>query len=137
VSEIAAGRIDMLRSIPIFAGLDEASLQHILECVNEFEVKPGHVLVQPNHAGEGLFLIEEGTVLVEVPGKRIELGPGEFFGEIALLTEEAVRRGRVSAHTDLRCLALRRDDFDDLLEQHPKVALSMLRALARRLAADS
>jgi CRP-like cAMP-binding protein len=137
MSDSAAGRIEMLRSIPIFADLDDASLQHILECVSEFEVKPGHVLVQPNLAGEGLFVIEEGTVLVELPGKKIELGPGEFFGEIALLTEEAVRRGRVAAHTDLRCLALRRDDFDELLEQHPKVALSMLRVLARRLAAVS
>jgi CRP-like cAMP-binding protein len=132
----AGDPLEVLRPIPLFKDLDDRELGQVLACLNEFEVHPGHVLVQPKKAGEGLFIIEEGTARVEIPGKRIELGPGEFFGEIALLTEEAVHTGRVSAVTELRGLALRRDDFDTLLENHPKMALSMLRLIAARLAGN-
>lgn len=127
-------RRDSLREIPIFHDLDDRALDDVVDCATEFEVERGHVLAQPNQPGEGLFVIEEGMVAVELPGKRVELGPGEFVGELALLDEGAVHVARVSAAERLKCLAISRDDFERLLHEQPNVAISMLRVLARRLA---
>ena len=123
-----------LRNVPLFAELSDEVLGHIADRATPFEASEGHVLVQPNHAGAGLFIIEEGTVEVELPGKKIELGPGEFFGELALLDENATHMARVAASSALRCLALGRDDFLELLETQPRLAIAMLKAVARRLA---
>ena len=126
-------RIENLRKVPLFSELDEETLRHVIDSATEFEAAPGHVLVQPNMSGAGLFVIEEGTVTVETSGKKIELGPGEFFGELALLSAEATHAARVCAATPLRCLAIRRDDFDELLDSQPRLAVSMLKTVAQRL----
>lgn len=130
----AAARVEALRSIPLFSHLPDKSLRAILACANEVDVPAGQVLVQPGLEGSGLFVIEEGEVLVELPGRKTELGAGECFGELALLTPEAVRTARVRTKTDVRCLAISRYDFQKLLESEPKLALSMLETLAARLA---
>lgn len=127
-------RLQHLRQIPLFAELSDATLERILDCATEFEARHGHVLVQPDQPGAGLFVIEDGTATVELRDRKIELGPGEFFGELALLDERAIHAGRVCASTQLHCLAISRDDFDELLEAEPKLAIAMLKALARRLA---
>jgi CRP-like cAMP-binding protein len=128
--------LETLRSIPLFADLSEESIASILDCATEFEAQRGHVLVQPNQAGSGLFIIEQGVVEVELPHRTLELGPGEFFGELALLDEGATRTRRVRVVKQLRCLAIARSDFDRLLQTEPLMAISMLRTLARRLAAS-
>ena len=123
-----------LRKVPLFAELSDEVLQHVFECATEFEASEGHVLVQPNLPGTGLFIIEEGSVTVELPDRKVELGPGEFFGELALLDEGATHSARVCAASPVRCLALRRDDFDDLLANQPRLAIAMLKTVAKRLA---
>lgn len=134
MTEISVGsRVENLRQVPLFAELDDDALKRVIESATEFEAGPGHVLVQPNLAGAGLFVIEEGTVTVEASGKKIELGPGEFFGELALLSADATHTARVCAATPLRCLAIRRDDFDELLETQPRLAVTMLKTVAQRL----
>ena len=126
-------RIERLRSVPLFSGLSEAGLNRVLATASEYEVRAGHVLIQPDQPGAGLFIIEEGKVVVERRAGPVELGEGEFFGELALLFEGAVHSLRVHAATPVRFLALARDDFTELIESEPQVALSMLRVLARRL----
>jgi CRP-like cAMP-binding protein len=75
----------------------------------------------------------EGTVSVEVRGGfHAELGPGQFFGEVALLVPSG-RVARVRAATRARCLSIPRDNALALLETEPSLALKMLRELARRL----
>jgi voltage-gated potassium channel len=128
-----AQRADKLKEIPLFKELGARTLQRILKIANEVDVPAGQVMVQPGLEGSGLFVVEEGTVLVERPGTKIELGPGSFFGELALLTPHALRTARVRAKTDVRCLAIGRYDFAKLLEQEPKFALTMLQELAERL----
>jgi len=124
---------DRLRTIPLFAHVDEGGLGRIAACSNEFEARAGHVLIEVGRPGAGLFLVEEGTLTVELPGgQQTERGPGEFVGELALLTD-AAHTARVRAATDVRCLAISRRDFATLLEEHPRVALDMLPVLARRL----
>jgi CRP-like cAMP-binding protein len=128
-----AQRLETLKSIPLFEGLSQRSLRSILDMSGEFDAAPGQVLVQPKMEGSGLFVIEEGTVVVERSGKNIELGPGQFFGELALLTPTA-RTARVRAKTPARLLAIGRSEFRELLESEPKMAIVMLEVLAKRLA---
>ena len=127
------GRLERLRTIPLFAQLPKEALERVLACATEFEAARGHVLLQPNRPGAGLFVIEDGTVEVELPNRKIELGPGEFVGELALLAENATHVARVHATSEIRCLAISRDDFDRLLADEPGLAVSMLKVLASRL----
>ena len=126
-------RVEKLRSIPLLQQLSDRALQEILKCAAEFEAKTGHVLVQPNQSGAGLFIIEEGSVSVELPGRKTELGPGEFFGELALLSADEKHTARVCASSPLKCLAIPRDEFDKLLDREPVIAVEMLKTVAKRL----
>lgn len=128
----AARGTEGLKRIPIFAGLDDDALGRILACAAEVDVPAGQVLAEAKLPGAGLFIVEEGSVVVEIPGHPVELGPGEFFGELSLLTD-APRSARVQAKTPVRCLAIARADVERLLNQEPTMALAMLRALAHRL----
>ena len=130
---MSADRLARLRETPIFAELDEDVLQRILGLTTELESPAGQVLVRADDPGAGMFVIEEGTVVVEARGRTIELGPGEFFGELSLLVPESTRVARVRAKTDVRCLAIGRLDFEQLLEDEPRIALAMLPVVARRL----
>jgi hypothetical protein len=98
-------RIEALRRVPIFAQLGDDGLQCVADAVNEVEVPAGQLLVQPGAPGSGMFFIAEGTAVVETKRDEVELGPGQFFGELALMSEDATRTARVQAKTDLRCLA--------------------------------
>ena len=127
--------IAKLRKIPIFADLDDEALVRVGAVVTEFEAPAGHVLTQPGQEGSGMFILEEGTVAVELPRSGIvTLGPGEFFGELAILAPGLTRTARVQASTPVRCLAVARRDFSAILEAEPDIAVAMLPVLARRIA---
>jgi CRP-like cAMP-binding protein len=129
----AEERLERLRRVPIFAGLEDEVLERILASSAELECPAGQVLARAEDPGAGMFAIEEGSVVVEAPRRTIELGPGEFFGELSLLVPESTRVARVRAKTPVRCLAINRLDFEQLLEEEPRIALAMLPVLARRL----
>jgi len=123
-----------LREIPLFAGFSDDALGRVVELGTEIESPAGTVLALADDPGSGMFVIEEGQVVVEGHGGfQSELGPGEFVGELTLLVPEAHRVARVRAATDVRLLAIRRDDFTALLEAEPALAVAMLPTLARRL----
>ena len=127
---------ERLAAVPLFSGVSADSLTHLAAIATSVETTPGQVLIQQGAPGSGLFLIEEGTVVVERPGHdEIELGPGQFFGELALLTDEGVRVARVRARSAGRCVAVPRAAFVDLLHREPSLAVSLLSVLAERLAA--
>jgi CRP-like cAMP-binding protein len=131
---VPAPRPERLREIPLFAELPDESLQALAQIATEVEVPAGQVLIRPYDPGLGMFVVEEGKVVVELHhGREVELGPDEFFGELALLVPEGVRAARVRAETDVRCLAIGREDFARLLEEEPRIAVAMLPVLARRL----
>jgi CRP-like cAMP-binding protein len=123
-----------LADVPLFAELADDSLERVARVVSEAEAPAGHVLVQPGQPGAGMFVLQEGTVKVELPDRDIELGPGEFFGELAILADGIHRTARVQATTPVRCLAISRRDFAKLLAECPEIAVAMLPVLARRLA---
>ena len=126
-------RFARLREIPVLAGFADDVLERILGASTELECPAGQVLIRADDPGAGLFVLEEGNVLVEAPGRTIELGPGEFFGELSLLVPESTRVARVRATTPVRCLAINRHAFEELLEYEPRLAVAMLPVLARRL----
>ena len=127
-------RLERLRSVPLFADLAPESLTRVAEITSDFTCPTGQVLVAPNQVGAGLFVIEEGKVMVEVRDRKFELGRAEVIGELALLDENATHSGRVRATTEVRGFAIARDDFSQALQDEPKIALTMLKTLARRLA---
>lgn len=128
---------ERIRRVPLFATLDHADLADVAALAAEFEAPKGQVLVEYGQPGTGVFVIEEGTVRVDRPhGEHVDYGPGSFFGELAVLAD-VPRTARVSAISDLRCLAISRNDLMDLLDRKPGVAVAMLREVARRLAATT
>jgi CRP-like cAMP-binding protein len=123
-----------LASLPLFAGLDAGGLARVRAVAVEIDVPAGQTLVRPGDPGAGLFILESGTAVVEVRHEhQIDVGPGDFVGELALLVPQATRSARVRATTDVRCLAIGGDDFRQLLEDEPRIALAMLPAVAERL----
>ncbi len=124
---------ETLRSVPLFAALDDDALAHIASVATEFECSAGYVLTERAQPGAGLFIIEEGTVEVWVPdGPVIERGPGDFVGELSLLTDTP-RTARVSCSSHVIGLAISRQDLMELLDREPSIAVAMLGELARRL----
>jgi CRP-like cAMP-binding protein len=123
-----------LRDIPLFADVSDEAIARVREIATEVECPAGTVLALADDAGSGMYVVEEGTVVVDMKGgAAIELGPGEFVGELTLLVPDAHRVGRVRAATDVRCLAIGREDFTMLLHSEPQLAIAMLPVLARRL----
>ena len=130
-------RVEALRRVPLFAELGDDALARIAAAANEVEVPSEQVLVQPGTAGTGMFFIAEGTAVVETRRDQLELGPGQFFGELALMKPDATRTARVRAKTPLRCLALDRASFRTLVAEHPEVAASLLEVALGRLAENA
>jgi CRP-like cAMP-binding protein len=126
-------QIGRLRAVPAFAGLGDTALARVARASTEVTSAAGQVLARADDPGAGMFMIEEGTVVVEAPGRTIELGPGEVFGELSLLVPESTRVARVRAATAVRCLALDRGTFEKLLDTEPAFAKAILRVVARRL----
>ncbi|MFL5966434.1 MAG: cyclic nucleotide-binding domain-containing protein [Gaiellaceae bacterium] len=130
-----AARVERLRTVSLFARLDDDSLALVASVAREFEAPAGRVLAEPKQTGTGMFVIDEGEARAEMRGGSARgLHGGDCFGELALLVPDGARTARVSAVTDVRCLAITRDDFHHLLEREPRIAISLLEVLAERLA---
>ena len=124
---------DELRALPPFAGLSELGLERLAGRATDIEAASGQVLALPDDPGSGMFVIREGEVTVESRTGPIALGPGNFFGELALLVPDSARVARVRAAGPVRCVSVSRDDFMALIESEPSFTLFLLRELARRL----
>ena len=125
--------VDELRRLPPFAGLTDVGLQRLAMRAAELRAAGGQVLALEGDPGAGMFVLYEGNVEVELRSGRLELGPGDFFGELALLVDDGARVARVRAMTPVRCVSIPREEFLTLVETEPSFALHMLRELARRL----
>ena len=131
------GHVDALRRVPLLSDLDEAELEGIAAAASEVAFPAGQVLTQPGATGSGMFFIVEGTAVVNTKRDEVELGPGQFFGELALMSSDATRTARVQAKTPLRCLALDRASFRKLIAEHPDVAAALLEVALGRLAENA
>jgi NTE family protein len=126
-----------LRSIPFFAGLDDNILEAISRRLQREHYHKDAVVFMEGEPGDCMYIIESGQVKVVTERDNQEkilnyLGPGNFFGEMALLLgENRSATARVVIDADL--LVLRKSDFDELLQIHPQIALMMSQELGRRL----
>ena len=125
---------DEIRAIPLFAGVSDAGVERLAESAGEMTGETGQVLALQGDPGSGMFVILDGTVSVELRGGNVELGPGDFFGELTLLAPGGTRMARVRASSPVRCIGIPRDDATALIESEPTVALAMLKEIARRFA---
>jgi CRP-like cAMP-binding protein len=122
-----------LQAVPLFSELDVQAIDHLVAIATVIDVPKGSVLIERGAPGSGMFVILDGEAEVELRHRSVTLGPGEFVGELSLLTDHAARVARVRAASDVRCLAIGRPAFAELLNDHPAIALPMLSALARRV----
>jgi len=129
--------IERLPSVGLFSGCSKKELRAIAGAVKEVSRPAGDVLAAEGDSGVGFFLIVEGTAKVVVNGRsRTKMGPGDVFGEIALL-DGGPRSATVVAESPVRLLGLTAWVFKGLVEQNPSIALKLLEVVAGRLRAAS
>jgi CRP-like cAMP-binding protein len=126
-------KLELLHSIPIFGRFDRKHLERLGMLTEEVDVPAGKVLIRQGELGDDLMILVKGLVAVERDGEKVnKLGPGEFFGEIALI-ERGPRTATVIAETPCRLLVLNHRSFHALMEEFPEVAAQVLLTLAHRL----
>jgi len=122
-----------LSNVPLFSSCSNRELQTIARAVKPIDHPEGTVIAREGEPGIGLFVIRSGTADVTIGGKKkASLGPGEFFGEIALL-DGGPRTATVTATSDMELLGLTEWVFRGLMHEHPSIAIKTLEAMAGRL----
>ena len=121
---------ETLGRVPLFPGVKPKELKKLAERMQERSFAEGDTITTEGESGVGFFVIEDGNATVSIDGKIIRtLGPGEYFGEIALI-DSGPRSATIVATTDLRCRGMTAWEFRPFVEEHPEVAWSMLETLA-------
>ena len=130
---MAASPQEALRKVPIFSDLSDNDLELLARQMKERRFSEGSAVTKEGAGAAGFFVIVEGNATVSVGGEvRATLGPGDYFGEIALI-DEGTRSASITAATDILSYGLTAWEFKPFVEEHPQVAWAMLQTLARRL----
>jgi len=130
-------KIELLRHVPLFAGLSKRELEQLGRIADELDLPAGQVLIKEGARGLEFFVLAEGAVSVAQKGRRVRtLSTGDFFGEIALVTD-VPRTSTVTTESAVRVLVLTKRDFQRVLRDHPSIQAKVLEALAARLAPES
>jgi CRP/FNR family cyclic AMP-dependent transcriptional regulator len=125
--------LDKLAQVPLFSACSRKDLQRIAKASDEVEVKAGRTLVDQGKTGHEFFLILDGSATVRANNRKVaSLGPGQYFGELSLLSREP-RDASVTADTDMKLLILGQREFTGLLDSIPGLASKILSIMARRL----
>ena len=125
------GAANLLKRVPIFSDLDGKELERIASSMKQRIFNAGDTVTAEGKTGVGFFVIEEGEATVTVGGEeRRHLGPGDYFGEVALLNESA-RTATITADTELRCYGLTSWEFRPLVETHGSIAWKLLQAMSK------
>ena len=130
-------KIELLRRIPLFAECTKAELIEVAISADEREAAAGQSLAEQGQRGQEFFILVEGSVTVRRNGRRLtDLGPGDWFGEIAILTYKP-RTATVTATSPVRLLVISDRAFRRVVETTPRIALKVLRNVAERLEHDA
>jgi CRP/FNR family transcriptional regulator, cyclic AMP receptor protein len=125
--------VETLSAVPLFQGVKPKELKKLANRMQDRSFGEGDAITTQGKSGIGFFVIEDGNATVSIDGKIVRtLGPGEYFGEIALI-DSGPRSATIVASTDLRCHGITAWEFRPFIEQHPEVAWPMLETLASRL----
>ena len=129
---MAQAASDLLQRVPIFHGLEARELERIAGSMKQRTFRAGDTVTAEGQGGVGFFVIESGEARVTIGGKdRRTLGPGDYFGEVALLTDSP-RTATITAETDLRCYGMTSWDFKPLVETHSSIAWKLLQTMAKK-----
>jgi uncharacterized membrane protein len=135
-------RVVLLGNTPIFQGLNAQDLQDLAEHVVERTFRAGETVFAQGDPSHAMYVVARGQLNIYLPGeesRRISLkdvGPGEFFGELALF-DDLPRSASVLATTDCVLFELERDTLDKFLDHRPRAALALLRMMTQRLRATN
>jgi CRP-like cAMP-binding protein len=127
-SEVA----DLLKQVPLFSDLDGKELEHIANAMKQRTFQAGQEIAVEGESAVGFFVIEDGQAKVTVHGEeRRTLGPGDYFGEIALITQGA-RTATVTADTLLKTFGMTFWEFRPLVEETPSIAWKLLQGAVKQ-----
>ncbi|MBI1210907.1 MAG: cyclic nucleotide-binding domain-containing protein [Alphaproteobacteria bacterium] len=125
----------MVARVPLFSTLDAASIAEVMKIMRTRMLAPGTVLAARGDDAEGMYFIADGEMRVDLPRRQINLGAGEFFGEVALLKK--VRRiGTVTALTRCHVMIIDAADFESLIRRDENLRTQILSVAEERLAGD-
>jgi CRP/FNR family transcriptional regulator, cyclic AMP receptor protein len=128
---VASEAVDLLKRVPIFEGLDNRDLERIAGSMKQRTFRAGDTVTTEGQGGVGFFVIEDGEAKVTIHGdERRRLGPGDYFGEVALLTDSP-RTATITAESELRCYGMTSWDFKPLVENHGSIAWKLLQSMAK------
>ena len=124
---------ELLQRVPLFAGLERRQIERMAGSFKERTFRPGETVTDEGQSAVGFFVIESGNARVSVGGEeRGRLGPGDYFGEIALV-DQGARTATITADDELRCWGMTFWDFRPLVEENASIAWNMLQTLVKRL----
>jgi CRP-like cAMP-binding protein len=130
---VAGPSVELLQRIPLFAELDRRELERLSGSFKERTFNAGDTVAAEGEGAAGFFVIESGEAVVDIGGEqRGRLGPGDYFGDIALI-DMGSRTATVTAESDLHCYGLTFWDFRPLVESDARIAWPLLQAMAKRL----
>ena len=126
-------KLDLLRRIPLFSGFDRRRMERLGMLADEVDVAAGKVLMRQGESGSDMMVVVRGRVAVERDGNRLNtLGPGDFFGEIALV-DGGPRTATITAEEPTTLLVISHRDFHSMMDEFPEVAAQVMNALANRV----
>jgi CRP/FNR family transcriptional regulator, cyclic AMP receptor protein len=125
---------ELLRQVPLFSDLDRKELEEIGKAMKPRTFSAGQEIAVEGQSGVGFFVIEDGQAKVTVEGEeRRTLGPGDYFGEVALITQ-GPRTATVKADTELKTYGMTSWDFRPLVEDKPSLAWKLLQSVVKQYA---
>ena len=135
-SEVApASQLALIERVAVFAPLSLVAKERIASHLVQVDVAPGDVVIRMGEAGDRFYVVGDGALTIEVGSRRASAGPGDFFGEIALL-RDVPRTATVRADTAARLYALERDDFLAIVTGNSLAHTEADAVAAERLAND-
>jgi CRP-like cAMP-binding protein len=130
---VADAKVEQLRRVPLFARLGKRELERVGQLADEIDVLDGRALTAQGEHGDEFFVVLEGKIKIERDGRTAaSLGPGDFFGEIALI-DGRPRTATARADGHARLLVVGHREFHSLMDEMPSVQLGILQALAERV----
>jgi CRP/FNR family transcriptional regulator, cyclic AMP receptor protein len=130
-------KIDRLARVPLFKGLSKRDLEFLASRVDELSLKPGQTVIREGQPTEAFFILESGKVNVTRAGKpAVQLGPGEFFGEIGML-DQGPATATVVTDGPVDAIVLSHTQFRDAIKANDGLAMQVIAAMAQRLRANA
>jgi voltage-gated potassium channel len=129
---MASDAAELLKQVPLFSDLDRRELEHVANAMKQRIFHAGQEIAVEGESAVGFFVIEDGQAKVTVKGEqRRMLGPGDYFGEIALITQGA-RTATVTAATELKTFGMTFWEFRPLVEETPSIAWKLLQGAVKQ-----